>query len=73
MRHNRTWQIIVGNTPMRVDFRLLGRQRRKLTWMADRTCGPERACLEGVSDFFDEFVDASAEVLGDKAVFGRKQ
>lgn len=67
--NKRTKQIIVGNTPLIVDFKELHKQRTKLTELAeDKFDGDE---LDGLQYFLDAFVDAAAEVLGEKVVFGR--
>jgi hypothetical protein len=80
MSKKRTRQIIVGNTPLNVDFGELQKQRRRLAVIArENTLGffatrdeeKDIEALEGVMSFLDAFVDASALVLGDYVVFGK--
>jgi len=66
--NKRTKQIIVGNTPLNVDFSELRKQRRKLSEITALIDSRE---LDGLEYFLDAFVDASAEVLGEKVVFGK--
>jgi len=68
MSKKRTKQIIVGNTPLNVDFSELRKQRRKLSEITALIDSRE---LDGLEYFLDAFVDASAEVFGEKVVFGK--
>ena len=79
-------QIIVGNTPILIDWKKMRKQRGLLAALiADGvkyqqangvSLSPREGDLldmfEGLQGFLDAFVDASADVLGDKVVFGRK-
>ena len=82
-------QIIVGNTPLIVDWAALRKQRGALASVTIRGCmeraeakeklryfpksaGEMLTAMEGIESFLDAFVDASAEVLGEEVVFGRK-
>ena len=71
---NRKLQIIVGNTPLLIDFAQLQRQRRALGEAAEgsQLLDWEVKSLGGLREFLDSFVDASAKVLGDEVVFGKK-
>ena len=69
MSKKRTRQIIVGNTPMLVDFAALQKQRRKLSELTGDMFDSEE--MDGLQYFLDAFVDAAAEVLGEKVVFGK--
>ena len=79
MSKKRTRQIIVGNTPLNVDFGELHKQLCRLAKMAYDYSEPEAnpqdkkdaAILEGVLSLLEAFVDASAEVLGEEVVFGK--
>lgn len=67
--NKRTKEILIGNTPLLVDFKELQEQRSKLTELVeDKFDGDE---LAGLQCFLDAFVDAAAGVLGEKVVFGR--
>ncbi len=70
MSKKRTRQIIVGNTPLNVDFAALQKQRRKLSELTGDMFDSEE--MDGLQYFLDAFVDASAEVLGEKVVFGKE-
>ena len=63
----RTRQIIVGDTPIIVDFKLLQKQKRSFLEIASP---PEAAA--GLLEFLDAFQDAAALVLGEKVVFERE-
>jgi hypothetical protein len=67
--NNRTKQIIVGNTPLLVDFKELQKQRRELSKHTGDMFDSKE--VDGLQYFLDAFVDAAAEVLGEKVVFGR--
>ena len=79
--NKRTKQIIVGNTPLLVDFAALQKRRNRLAVMAyEKVCGfaphspqgkKDFDTIGGVLSFLDAFADAAAEVLGEKAVFGK--
>jgi hypothetical protein len=82
MSKKRTRQIIVGNTPLNVDFGELQKQRRRLWGMVQETAEgafvprdpkvrKDTEALEGIMNLLDAFVDASALVLGDNVVFGK--
>jgi len=82
-------QIIVGNTPIMIDWKKLRKQRGLLAALTADGCKCRLGAqaegmslskaedeildmLEGLQGFLDAFVDASAGVLGEKVVFGRK-
>lgn len=65
-----TLQIIVGNTPLRIDFALLRRQKRAIIVAKEDGC-LTKSTAEGLLSFLDAFQDACANVLGDEAVFGK--
>jgi hypothetical protein len=69
MSKKRTRQIIVGNTPLIVDFAALQKQRRKLSEHTGDMFDSEE--MDGLQYFLDAFVDAAAKVLGEKVVFGK--
>jgi hypothetical protein len=70
MSKKRTRQIIVGNTPLNVDFGELQKQRHKLARLTGDMFDSEE--MDGLQYFLDAFVDAAAEVLGEKVVFGKE-
>lgn len=68
---NHTHQLYVGNTPLVIDFLQLAHQREVIGAAVQNSRTPRKlaSCLDGLSNFFDAFVDAAAEALGRKVVF----
>lgn len=71
---SRIAKIQIGNTSALVDYKELQRQRGALSVLEQFPClsADIRESLCGLQNFLDAFVDASADVLGDELVFGRR-
>lgn len=67
--NKRTKEILVGNTPLLVDFAALEKQRYRLSELVEAMSDREE--MDGLQNFLDAFVDAAANTLGEKMVFGR--